>query len=92
MSIAAKDRHGVKQASLFLMFSSVSFPLLITQNLNSFHILSIPSVNLCDLQNHIQKMSLQVYCWGSNNCGQLGTGSTSNQSVPKKIAGLLGKL
>eukprot|EP00112_Aurelia_sp_Birch-Aquarium-sp1_P023191 Seg681.3 transcript_id=Seg681.3/GoldUCD/mRNA.D3Y31 product="RCC1 and BTB domain-containing protein 1" protein_id=Seg681.3/GoldUCD/D3Y31 len=31
----------------------------------------------------------EVFGWGSNNCGQLGTGSTSNQSVPKKINGLL---
>lgn len=31
----------------------------------------------------------EVYGWGSNNCGQLGTGSTSNQNVPRRITGIL---
>eukprot|EP00795_Rhopilema_esculentum_P016567 gene16567-7990_t len=31
----------------------------------------------------------EVYGWGSNNCGQLGTGSTNNQTIPKRTLGLL---
>ena len=27
----------------------------------------------------------ELFAWGQNNCGQIGTGSTSNQSTPKKI-------
>jgi alpha-tubulin suppressor-like RCC1 family protein len=26
-----------------------------------------------------------LYAWGQNNCGQMGTGTTTNQSTPKKI-------
>ena len=27
----------------------------------------------------------EVYAWGQNNCGQIGTGNTTNQSTPKKV-------
>ena len=27
----------------------------------------------------------EVYAWGQNNCGQIGSGTTTNQSTPKKI-------
>ena len=27
----------------------------------------------------------EVFSWGQNNCGQIGTGTTTNQSTPKKI-------
>lgn len=30
-------------------------------------------------------VSLQVFAWGYNNCGQIGSGSTSNQSYPRKL-------
>ena len=26
-----------------------------------------------------------VYAWGQNNCGQIGSGTTTNQTTPKKI-------
>lgn len=34
-------------------------------------------------------MSLQVFAWGYNNCGQVGSGSTANQPYPRKVAGSL---
>ena len=34
----------------------------------------------------------EIYCWGQNNCGQVGSGTTSNQPAPRKItASLMGK-
>lgn len=34
----------------------------------------------------------QVYAWGQNNCGQVGSGITSNQGTPKKVnSALTGK-
>ena len=26
-----------------------------------------------------------MFAWGQNNCGQIGSGTTTNQSTPKKI-------
>ncbi|XP_077987342.1 RCC1 and BTB domain-containing protein 1-like [Glandiceps talaboti] len=35
----------------------------------------------------------EVFAWGYNNCGQIGTGSTSNQSFPRKVtSGLSNKV
>lgn len=34
-------------------------------------------------------LSLQVFAWGYNNCGQVGSGSTANQPYPRKVAGSL---
>ncbi|MGH0138062.1 UNVERIFIED_CONTAM: hypothetical protein FKN15_026039 [Acipenser sinensis] len=31
----------------------------------------------------------QVYAWGYNNCGQVGSGSTANQPTPRKVSNLL---
>uniref|UniRef100_A0A3Q3MWQ8 Regulator of chromosome condensation (RCC1) and BTB (POZ) domain containing protein 1 n=1 Tax=Mastacembelus armatus TaxID=205130 RepID=A0A3Q3MWQ8_9TELE len=30
-----------------------------------------------------------VFAWGYNNCGQIGSGSTANQPYPRKVTGLL---
>ena len=27
-----------------------------------------------------------IYAWGQNNCGQIGTGTTTNQSTPRKVS------
>ncbi len=32
---------------------------------------------------------LQVFAWGYNNCGQVGSGSTANQPNPRKVSGCL---
>lgn len=31
----------------------------------------------------------EVYAWGYNSCGQVGTGSTANQPYPRKVSGCL---
>lgn len=31
----------------------------------------------------------EVYAWGYNNCGQVGSGSTANQPTPRKVSNLL---
>lgn len=32
----------------------------------------------------------EVYAWGQNNCGQVGSGSTANQPSPRKITSAIG--
>lgn len=34
-------------------------------------------------------LPLQVFAWGYNNCGQIGSGSTANQPHPRKVTGCL---
>lgn len=36
--------------------------------------------------------SFQVYAWGQNNCGQVGTGTTANQPTPRKISAVIGEI
>jgi alpha-tubulin suppressor-like RCC1 family protein len=33
---------------------------------------------------------LQVYGWGQNNCGQVGSGLSTNQGVPRKVNSHIG--
>lgn len=32
---------------------------------------------------------VQVFAWGYNNCGQVGSGSTANQPTPRKVTNCL---
>ncbi|XP_069687800.1 RCC1 and BTB domain-containing protein 1-like [Periplaneta americana] len=32
----------------------------------------------------------EVYAWGQNNCGQVGSGMSTNQSAPRKVNSLIG--
>ena len=32
-----------------------------------------------------------LYTWGYNNCGQLGTGNTTNSNVPVQVGNNLGR-
>ena len=36
-------------------------------------------------------LCLQVFAWGYNNCGQVGSGTTNNQAVPRKVSSVLSK-
>ena len=33
---------------------------------------------------------LQVFAWGQNNCGQVGSGMSTNQSAPRKVNSAIG--
>lgn len=32
---------------------------------------------------------MQVFAWGYNNSGQVGSGSTANQPIPRRVTGCL---
>lgn len=34
---------------------------------------------------------LQIYAWGQNNCGQVGSGTTTNQPTPRKVIAVIGQ-
>ena len=33
----------------------------------------------------------QIFAWGQNNCGQVGSGSTTNQPTPRKVTACIGR-
>ncbi|XP_013915243.1 PREDICTED: RCC1 and BTB domain-containing protein 2-like [Thamnophis sirtalis] len=37
----------------------------------------------------VTSLFLQVYSWGYNNSGQIGSGSTANQPIPQRVTGCL---
>lgn len=39
--------------------------------------------------SHFKRPVLQVYAWGYNNCGQVGSGSTANQPTPRRVSSCL---
>lgn len=34
---------------------------------------------------------IQIYAWGQNNCGQVGSGTTTNQPTPRKVIAVIGQ-
>lgn len=40
-------------------------------------------------EHYCASLLLQVYAWGYNNCGQVGSGNTANQPYPRKVSGCL---
>lgn len=50
-------------------------------NNNLAHHLSSQVVYLLDVT--------QVFAWGYNNCGQVGSGSTANQPTPRRVSNCL---
>lgn len=38
---------------------------------------------------HVLFLVTQVFAWGYNNCGQVGSGSTANQPTPRKVSSCL---
>lgn len=36
------------------------------------------------------KFIFEVYAWGQNNAGQVGSGSTTGQSVPRRVTSAIG--
>ena len=35
-------------------------------------------------------LTWQIYAWGQNNCGQVGSGTTTNQPTPRKVIAVIG--
>jgi len=67
--------------------SQGGIPTLITVNLSGRKILQIA----CGSHHSMALTSDgEVFAWGQNNCGQVGSGSTSNQASPRKVTSSIG--
>ncbi|RUS86421.1 hypothetical protein EGW08_005799, partial [Elysia chlorotica] len=51
---------------------------------NFYLVLAVGSISL--------HSEADVFAWGQNNCGQVGTGSTANQPTPRKITATIGSM
>ncbi|XP_076159820.1 RCC1 and BTB domain-containing protein 1 isoform X3 [Alosa pseudoharengus] len=61
-------------------------PVLVTTNLQSKRITEVS----CGSHHSMALTSEgEVYAWGYNNCGQVGSGSTANQPTPRKVSNCL---
>ncbi|XP_070786757.1 RCC1 and BTB domain-containing protein 1 isoform X2 [Enoplosus armatus] len=61
-------------------------PLLVTANLQNKKVREVACGS-----HHSMALTLdgEVFGWGYNNCGQIGSGSTANQPYPRKVTGCL---
>uniref|UniRef100_A0A669DKD5 Regulator of chromosome condensation (RCC1) and BTB (POZ) domain containing protein 1 n=1 Tax=Oreochromis niloticus TaxID=8128 RepID=A0A669DKD5_ORENI len=61
-------------------------PVLITANLQNKKVKEVSCGS-----HHSMALTLdgEVFAWGYNNCGQIGSGSTANQPYPRKVTGCL---
>ncbi|KAK3601331.1 hypothetical protein CHS0354_011933 [Potamilus streckersoni] len=62
-------------------------PVLISSNL--------PSHKVCKVacgSHHSMALTTEgeIYAWGQNNCGQVGSGTTTNQPTPRKVIAVIG--
>ncbi|CAG5128531.1 unnamed protein product [Candidula unifasciata] len=62
-------------------------PGLVTTNLSGRNVVRVACGS-----HHTMALTLdgEIYAWGQNNCGQVGTGSTANQPSPRKITAVIG--
>uniref|UniRef100_T1IZ19 acetylcholinesterase n=1 Tax=Strigamia maritima TaxID=126957 RepID=T1IZ19_STRMM len=69
--------------------NQVLVPNLVTINLIGKKIVEVS----CGSHHSLARTSDgELYAWGQNNCGQVGSGTTTNQSTPRKVtAGINGK-
>uniref|UniRef100_A0AAY4CW17 BTB domain-containing protein n=2 Tax=Denticeps clupeoides TaxID=299321 RepID=A0AAY4CW17_9TELE len=61
-------------------------PVLVSTNLQNKRITEVACGS-----HHSMALTTEgeVYAWGYNNCGQVGSGSTANQSTPRKVSNCL---
>lgn len=62
-------------------------PTLISTNLQGKKILRVACGS-----HHSMALSQEgeIFAWGQNNCGQVGSGSTTNQPTPRKVVAVIG--
>ncbi|XP_059161859.1 RCC1 and BTB domain-containing protein 1-like [Physella acuta] len=62
-------------------------PFLVSTNLSNRMVIKIACGS-----HHTMALTSdgEIYAWGQNNCGQVGTGSTANQPAPRKITAVIG--
>lgn len=62
-------------------------PTLINTNLQGKKILRVACGS-----HHSMALSQEgeIFAWGQNNCGQVGSGSTTNQPTPRKVVAVIG--
>uniref|UniRef100_A0A8C6UJ48 Regulator of chromosome condensation (RCC1) and BTB (POZ) domain containing protein 1 n=1 Tax=Neogobius melanostomus TaxID=47308 RepID=A0A8C6UJ48_9GOBI len=61
-------------------------PVLVTANLTNKRVTQV-----CSGSHHSLALTHdgEVFAWGYNNCGQIGSGSTANQPYPRRVTGFL---
>ncbi|XP_054159354.1 RCC1 and BTB domain-containing protein 2-like isoform X2 [Oppia nitens] len=64
-----------------------STPLLVTSNLMGKRVIDVFCGSYHTL---VLTDDGEVYAWGQNNCGQIGSGSTTNQPTPRKVTAGIG--
>uniref|UniRef100_A0A3P8V599 Regulator of chromosome condensation (RCC1) and BTB (POZ) domain containing protein 1 n=1 Tax=Cynoglossus semilaevis TaxID=244447 RepID=A0A3P8V599_CYNSE len=61
-------------------------PVLVSANLHSKKVTEVA----CGSHHSMALTDTgEVYAWGYNNCGQVGSGSTSNQPIPRRVSSIL---
>ncbi|XP_062302734.1 RCC1 and BTB domain-containing protein 1 isoform X2 [Osmerus eperlanus] len=61
-------------------------PILVSANLPNKRVKEV----VCGSHHSMALMhDGEVFAWGYNNCGQVGSGSTANQPTPRKVSGCL---
>ncbi|KAM4560343.1 RCC1 and BTB domain-containing protein 1 isoform 2-T2 [Odontesthes bonariensis] len=61
-------------------------PVLITSNLQNKKVVEVS----CGSHHSMARSADgEVFAWGYNNCGQVGSGSTANQPYPRRVTGCL---
>ncbi|XP_021346916.1 RCC1 and BTB domain-containing protein 1-like [Mizuhopecten yessoensis] len=63
------------------------FPFLVSTNLQGKKVTKVA----CGSHHSVAlTQEGEIYAWGQNNCGQVGSGTTTNQSTPRKVMAVIG--
>ncbi|KAH3708324.1 RCC1 and BTB domain-containing protein 1-like isoform X2 [Dreissena polymorpha] len=62
-------------------------PLLVSTNLQGRRVSKVACGS-----HHSMALTIEgeIYAWGQNNCGQVGSGTTTNQPTPRKVIAVIG--
>lgn len=64
-----------------------SIPTLVTINLTGR---KVTAVACGSHHSMVMTSDGEIYAWGQNNCGQIGSGTTTNQPSPRKVTACIG--